>query len=64
MSTSGSRKTNSRARGKVRLSLRKGGISGWTATTITDPEGILLENLGLQLLSHLTQCFENQCIKS
>ena len=36
-----SRKTNSKARGKVRLSLRRGGISGRTDTIITDLKRIL-----------------------
>ena len=59
MSTSGLRKTNDKARGKVRLSLRRGGISGQTDTTITDPEGILPDNLDLRLLRWLTLCSEN-----
>ena len=54
MSTSGLRKTNDKARGKVRLSLRRGGISGQIDTTITDPEGILPDNLDLRLLRWLT----------
>ena len=35
---------------KLRLSLRRRGISSQTATIITDPKGILLGNLGLRLL--------------
>ena len=50
-------------KGRVRLSLRRGGVSSRTDTTIIDPEGILRENLDLQLLRWLTLCFENQCIK-
>ena len=64
MSTSESRKTNNKARGRVRLSLRRGGISSRTNTTITDPKGILLDNLDLRSLRCLTLCSKNQCIKS
>ena len=64
ISISESRRTNNKAKGRVRLSLKKEGISGRTAITITDPGGILLGNLGLQLLRWLTRCSENQDIKS
>ena len=64
ISTSGLRKTNNKARGRVRLSFKKGGISGQTDTIITNPKGILLDNLDLWLLRWLTLCSENQCIKS
>ena len=37
-------------KGRVRLSFKREGISGQTDTTITDPGGILLGNLGLWLL--------------
>jgi len=50
ISIKGLRRTNSKTRERVRLSLRRGEISSQTATTIIDPRGILLGNLGLQLL--------------
>ena len=46
----GLRRNNSKARERIRLSFRKEGISGQTSTIITDLKGILLGNLGLQLL--------------
>ena len=64
ISIKGLRRTNSKARENVRLSLRRGGNLGRIITTITEPEGILLDNLGLQLLRQLTRCFEKKCIKS
>ena len=66
ISISGSKKTNSKARGRVRvrLSLRREGISGRTNTTIIDPKGILLDNLDPRLFRWLTLCSENQCIRS
>ena len=64
MSTSKSRKTNNKVRGRVRLSLKRWRILGWTDTTITDLEGILWDNLDLRLFMWLTLCFKNQCIKS
>ena len=64
ISISGSRRTSSKARERVRLSLKRGGISSWTSTIIIDLERILLGNLGLQLLRWLTRCSESQCIKS
>ena len=50
MSTSRWRRTNSRWKGKLRLSLRIGGISGQTDIIIISPEETLLGNLGLMLL--------------
>ena len=50
ISIRGLKRTNSKAKERVRLSFKRGGISSRTATTITDPGGILLGNLGLQLL--------------
>ena len=50
ISIRGLKRTNSKARERVRLSLRREGISGRTSTIITDFEGILSGNLGLQLL--------------
>ena len=38
-------------------------FQSWTATTMTDPGGILLGSLGLQFLKRLTPYFKNQCIK-
>jgi len=64
MNTSGLRKTSNKGKELLRLSLRTRGISSRTDTIITDPERILLSNLGLQLLRLLTWCFESQYIKS
>jgi len=64
MSKSGSRKTSSKVKGRLWLSLRRGGISGQTDTITIDSEGILLYNLDLRLLRWLTLYSENQCIKS
>ena len=50
MNTNGVRKTDSKGREKLRLSLRTGGISGRIDTIIAGLEGIFLGNLGLQLL--------------
>ena len=58
-----SRRTNSKTREKVRLSLRREGISGRTATTITDLGGIFLGSLGVQFLKWLILYSENWCIK-
>ena len=44
------RKTSSKGKEMLRLSLKIGGISGRTDIIITDPKGILLGNLGLLLL--------------
>ena len=63
ISIRGSRRTNNKIRERVRSSLKRWGISGRTATIITDLGGILLGNLGLQLLKWLTLCSENRCIK-
>ena len=50
-------------KGKLRLSLRKGEISGWTDTTITDRKGIMRVNQGLIVLRSSVRCSESQCIK-
>ena len=50
ISIRGLRKTSNKARETVRFSLKIGGISVRTITTITNPREILLDNLGLQLL--------------
>ena len=50
ISIRGLRRNNSKTRERIRLSFRKEGISGQTSTIITDLKGILLGNLGLQLL--------------
>ena len=55
--------TNSKEKGKLRLSLRKGGISGQTDTTITGREGIMPINQDLTMLRSSVRCFESQCIK-
>ena len=63
-STSGLRKTSNKGRERLRLSLRIREILGQTNTIIAGPEGILLDNLGLQLLRWLTRYSESQYIKS
>ena len=63
-STSGLRKTSNKGRERLRLSLRIGEILGPTNTIIASPKGILLDNLGLQLLRWLTRYSESQYIKS
>ena len=54
---------NNRENGRLRLSLRKGGISSRIDTTITGQEGIMRINQGLTVLKSLVQCSESQCIK-
>ena len=51
-------------KGKVRLSSRRGGISGRTGTTTTTGlKKTLLGSKGLLILRRLMRCFENQCIR-
>ena len=57
------KKTNSRGKERIRLSLKRGGISGRSNTTTTGLEETLLGSQGLPMLKRLTRCFENQCIK-
>ena len=59
-SISGSRKTNSkgRGRGRLRWSLRIEEILGQTDITITGLRETLLDNLDLLLLKWLAWCFE------
>ena len=54
---------NNKEKGKLRLSLRKRGILGWTDTTITGREEIMQINQGLTILKSSVQCSESQCIK-
>ena len=57
------KRTNSKARKRVRLSSKRGRIPSQTAIIIIDLRRIFLGNMGLQLLKWLTLCFENRCIK-
>ena len=57
------RKTSSRGNERLRLSLRRWGISGRTDTTTIDLEGTLLGSQGLPILRQLTQYSGNRCIK-
>ena len=50
-------------KGRIRLSLRKGGITGRIVTITIDHEGILWDNQGQQAFKQSTPCFESQCIK-
>ena len=50
ISIRGLRRTSNKVRERVRLSLKRGGILGQTATIITDHGRILLGNLGILLL--------------
>jgi len=63
-SISGSSKTNSKGRGRLRWSLRIERILGWKDTTVTGLREILLENVDLLLPKWLARCSENQYIKS
>ena len=63
ISIRGLRKTSSRGKERLRLSLRRGGISSQTDTTTTDLEGTLLGSQGLLILRQLTQYSGNRCIK-
>ena len=63
-SISGSRRTSNKGNGRLRLSLKRGGISGQTDTTTTDLGETLLGNRGLPPLKWLTRCSENQYTKS
>ena len=63
ISIRGLRKTNSRGKERLRLSLRRGGISGRTNTTITDLGRTLLGSQGLPIRKRLTWCFDNRCIR-
>ena len=63
ISTRGSKTTNNREKGKLRLSLKKGWISGQTDTIITSWKGIMKINLGLPILRSSMQCSESQYIK-
>mgnify|MGYP006869212832 CR=1 FL=1 len=63
-SISGSRRTNNRGKGRLRLSLRRGRISGQIDTTITDKGEILLDNRGQSLLKWLVRCSKNQYTRS
>ena len=53
------RKTSSRGKEKLGLSLRRGGISGQTDTTTTDLRETLLGSQGLPVLRWLMWSFEN-----
>ena len=59
----GLKKTSNSAKEKLRLSLRKGGISGQTDTIITGREGIMSINQDLIMLRSSVRCSESQCIK-
>ena len=50
-------------KGRLRLSLRKEGISGKTDTVITGRERIMQINQGLTVLRSSVRCSESQCIK-
>ena len=63
-SISESRRTNNMGKGRLRLSLKRWGISGQTDTTITGLGETLLGNRGLSLLKWLTSYSENQYTKS
>ena len=39
------KRTNNKARERARLSLKRGGISGWNATIITSPSEISPDNV-------------------
>ena len=64
ISINGSRKINSRGRGRLSWSFKIEGILGQTDTTITGIGGTLLGNLDPLLLRWLARCFGSQYIKS
>ena len=59
ISIRGSRKTSNRERGSLRLSLRRGGISGRMDTTINGLREIMLGSQDPPILKRLVQCSEN-----
>ena len=63
ISIKGLKKTNNRGKERLRLSLRKWGISSQTDTTTTDLGGTLLGSQGLPILKRLTRCSGNWCIR-
>ena len=64
ISIRGSKRTNNKEKGRLRLSLKGERISSRITTTITSPGETLLGNWDLPLLKWLTQCSENQYTKS
>ena len=54
---------NNKGKGKLRLSLRKGGISGQIDTATTGRERIIQINQGHTTLRSSTQSSESRCIK-
>ena len=63
ISTRGLRKTNSKGKVRLRLSLRRWEISGRTDTIITKQEETLLGSQGLLILRQLMLCSESQCAR-
>ena len=61
--TKGLRKTSNRGKVRLRLSLRRWGISGRTDTIITDQRETLLGNPKLLTLRQLMLCSESQCVR-
>ena len=55
--------TNNKEKGRLKLSLRRGGISGRTDTIIIGREGIMQDNQGLPIPRWLMQCFESRSDK-
>ena len=54
---------NNKERGRLRLSLRRGGISGQIGTITIGLEGIMWGNQGLLIPQQLIQCSEKLSIK-
>ena len=59
ISTKGSKTTNNKENRRLRLSLRREGISGQTDTIIIGREGIMQNNQGLPIPRWLMQYFES-----
>ena len=55
--------TNSRGKVRLRLSLKRGEISGRTNTIITDQEETSLGSQDLSILRQLMLCFESRCAR-
>ena len=52
--------TNNKEKGRLRLSLRGGGISGRTDTITIIQEGIIQDSQDLPILRRLIQCSESR----
>ena len=63
ISIKGLKSTNNKGKGRLRLSLRRWGISGRIGTITIGREGIMEDNQGLSTPRRLIQCFESRSVK-